>query len=174
MSIISDVTGTFSSDVKEEDFTIFKYQQGNSLEVAFRIYGVLNIGRSQTNEIPDKPLEGGQFTHDSQNIKPYDFTITGVLADNIAKGYDIRTDLQTMKQYQNGVQLLSVYNNYTFEEFKPLKMYVLNYETNVEQTVPLIRIGFKQIQVGVPSNFRYDQVPNPRDPAKLPQIETIS
>ena len=169
MNIISDFKNLFKTTPATE-FIIHQYDKSkktSDLKVAFSIYGVLDFNRSQSNIEPEKPVEGGNFRHDSQWVKPYTISLTGILKENNPALKSIENAIEDVKQYLNGIKLLSIVNANVFEVYAPVKLYMFNSRLSVDQTIPLVSLGFVQIMLGEESELSNSNV---RDAENKPII----
>lgn len=153
MSIISDFKSLFL-DQNGSDFVVYESGLlGKASTRAFKIYGFLEFGMNKINNIPIKPLELGQFTYDTQNINPIDITLTGILYTSRTEGYIISEDLENIHQYQDSIKLLSIYDDLLYKNYTYYKLYDVNQKISVQQSIPLITLKLRQIQVTGASVF---------------------
>ena len=154
MSLYTDILNTISYDDSKTDFNIYEYSAESNKPIAFSISGVYGVSDNQTNDVPDKPLEEGNFTVDSQNIKPYILEIKGAI--QIQSGTTIDNVLQKIRSYQNGITLLQLTTNNThgvFRTYEPLKLVAVANFTNVDRMIPQVKLTFKQVIVAPSSNY---------------------
>jgi hypothetical protein len=178
MSIISDITSTLSGLGTINDFAIYAYPiPSPSIDIG--IYGVLGLGVQQQNLVSVKPLEQSNFTTDSVQIKPYSISIRGVLypgAFTLASlDYDaisdyIEKEIQTLRNYENGTQLFTLSNTFSFGKYEPLKLLSVNYFVNTDITIPEVTLNFIQVQSSTAVSYSTAQVSQVSQPMNKPRI----
>ncbi|APA83235.1 phage baseplate protein [Francisella tularensis] len=165
----------FFDDSIEESISVYEYNNTSGISV-FDIYAVYSIDVSQKNEIPDKPLEDGDFRNDSQNIKPYEVSINGQVSSEffeimgIGSFFDAEKDIESIRKSLNSIGLLSLFNNLTFERLEPLKLFDFRYKTTTDENIPVIELKFKQIQVSNNSDYINGDDDNMKNPQNKKNI----
>lgn len=175
MSIISDITDTFSDLAGANDFVLLDYVTERP---AINIYGVLDRNSAQQNTVAIKPLERSNFTSDSVQIKPYVITIRGViypsnllLADTFRNLADFIADqIQLWRNYVNGTNLFILANKFSFGEYAPLKFVGINELTNQDLTIPEVTLSFMQVQTTTATSYSTENTgPDVDQPMNVPQ-----
>lgn len=163
MSIVSDITSTFSNLVGGKDFVINSYP--NPQDIVINIYGILERGSQQQNSVAIKPLENSNFTTDSVQIKPYIQTIRGVIypdsllfTSGLLLNYRdledyIASKILELRGYTNSPQLFSLSDLYAFGIYQPIKLFGLNEFVNQDITIPEVTLSFMQVQSTNATNY---------------------
>ena len=187
MSIISDITDTSSGNNTQNLYQLTLYTIGKTTQantnVNITIYGVISQDINQVNLITNKPLEQSNFTSDSKQIKPIAITLRGVLypSDSTAfiSGYNysslstwLGTQVQTLRNYANGVQLFTLANNYSLTEYKPLNLVGFNQSSNTDLTLPEFVFQFLQVQTTSAVLYSTANVERPAQIQNLPNTTT--
>lgn len=179
MSIISDIKSIFGSSAENNDYTLFSYPYLVD-DIELNIYGVLTQDIEQENTVATKPLEQGNFTSDSQQIKPYKIMIRGVLLP------DERTDIQSyqeitefitwelnqLRKYQNGTQLFILANLFSNGVWEPLKLTSIKQISNTDMPYPEFIFMFQQIQTTAAAIYTTEQV-NPPNVAEAQNMNNV-
>lgn len=188
MSLISDIKSvTNSNNPANNLYSLYPYASINgeplTSDLNIDLYGVLNQNIAQTNTIAVKPLEQGNFTVDSQQIKPYVINIRGVIypSDNTAfvTGYTyeslstwMQNEVDKLRNYLNGIQLFTLANMYSFTLYEPLKLVGINQELNVDLTLPEFTFQFQQVQTTTATNYSTTNTSKPEQVQNAPTIST--
>ena len=179
MSIISDVKANFA-DASESPsyYVVTVFDDVPNSDNTIKIYAVIDDGYNQDNVVADKPLEQGQFTTDSVQIKPYMITLRGVflpLDESSIVSYQdlnnfISNEFERLRNFTNGVQLFTIYNDFSFGLFQPVKLKGISKITTPTLTVPEVIMRFQQVQSSTAVIYSTAQVsPNQAEPQNQPR-----
>ena len=175
MSIVTDVLGLFSdNNPNAVNYDIYLWD-GTATPtpvpsaIAMSLYAVYEEDYNKQNSVVVRNLEGGIFTSDSQQIRPYSLSLRGLVYpddDTLISNYDemrayIGTIIDKMNTYQDNTQLFMVFNNFTFSNkgYWPLKFVGFTQIKNQDTTIPELTMNFLQVQYGI-STYSNQNVTN--------------